>query len=335
MSCAIDLGQRLFSSSNSGLSLSLQASALILLAAESPLLNNSQQLKEILTSGDLWVTQTTELKLNICIASGADLHPSFISQVGQSVCRAKVCLKTTIVQAAMSCEAHRIKMWLDLGLAVAYKSCVYEPTPTSSTCLLSFGIQKRPGHPPRARGARIPKISRDVPDAIPPTGVPTAHISTIDVRLQYSHASQQCPSQHHLQDLASMGKDKTAQPELDDWYLDVMDHSRVTKPTVEEASDLFTEHNLDGPNHRYNDSGSSEFGALFQDALAVLVFGDIRRTKRHNGIADDRKDGFVNLSSIAPSVFRIGYSEVSSFAWTPSDRQMHQAKLIHPSEYSP
>ncbi|KAL4964787.1 uncharacterized protein BDV14DRAFT_200599 [Aspergillus stella-maris] len=289
MSCSIDLGQRLFSSSNSGLNLSLQASALILLAAESPLLNNSQQLKEVLTSGDLWVTQTPELKLNLCVASGVDLHPSFISQVGQIVCRAK--------------------MWSDLGLAVAYKSCVYEPTQTSTTCLLSFGIQKRLGHPPRARGVRIPKLLRDVPDAIPPTGVPTGRISTINVRLQYSHVSQQYPSQHPLQDLASIGKDTTALTELGDWYMDVMDRSRVMDPTVEEASDLFTELDLDGPNDRWDDSNPSEFGTLFQDALAILVFGDKRWSKRHNRIADDRKDGFVDLSRIAPSVFKIGYSE--------------------------
>ncbi|KAL4798852.1 hypothetical protein BDV19DRAFT_385934 [Aspergillus venezuelensis] len=289
MSCSIDLGQRLFSSSNSGLNLSLQASALFLLAAESPLLNNSQQLKEVLTSGDLCVTQATELKLNIRIASGADLHHSFISQVGQTVCRAK--------------------MWSDLDLAVAYKSCVYEPMQTASTCLLSFGIQKQLGHPPRARGARIPKVLRDVPDAIPPTGVPTARISTINIRLQYIHVSQQYPSQHPLQDLASIGKDTTALTELGDWYMDVMDRSRVTDPTAEEASDLFTELDFDGPNDRWDDSNLSEFGTLFQDALAILVFGDIRRSKRHNRIADDGKDGFVNLSRIAPSAFKIGYSE--------------------------
>ncbi|KAL4956576.1 hypothetical protein BDW69DRAFT_79446 [Aspergillus filifer] len=292
MSCSIDLGQRLFSSSDSGLNLSLQASALILLAAESSLLNNSPQLKEILTSGDLWVTQATELKLNICIVSGADLHPSFISQVGQIVCRAK--------------------MWSDLGLAVAYKSCLHERTQTSPTFLLSFGVQKRLGYSSKARGRRIPKILRDVPDAMPPAGARTARISTIDVQLQYTHASQQHPIPHPLPESLSIGNGTTPVIELGGWYTDVKDCSREATSAIEEANDLFTELDLDGPTDGWDDSSASDFGALFQSALEILVFGDIPRPNRHNKSTDDRADDFRSLSSIAPSVFKLGYSEVSS-----------------------
>lgn len=95
MDYPINLGQEVFSTPVSDLTLSLQASASVLLPPGSPVLRDSEHLKQLLCCGEIWVSQAPELKFNIRIAFLADLHPSFshfVSQLGDSTCRAKVCL---------------------------------------------------------------------------------------------------------------------------------------------------------------------------------------------------------------------------------------------------
>ncbi|KAL4938995.1 hypothetical protein BDV06DRAFT_214644 [Aspergillus oleicola] len=238
----------------------------------------------MLCSGDLWITQTTELKLNIRISSGADLPPSFVSQLGQVVCRAK--------------------MWSVLDLAVAYKSCVHELAQASSTCLLSFGIQKRFGCSTKARGPRIPKILRDVPDAIPPTDLPTARISTIDVQMQYSHNREPRRMRYPPQELHGLCNNTSPLTEFGNWHMDVLGHSQGRNATVEETNDLLMELDIGEPSDGWEGPCASDYGTLFQDALTALVLGVVSRPGRHR-----RTDGFQSLSRIAPSVFRLGYSE--------------------------
>lgn len=103
MNYPVNLGQRVFSTSVSDLTLSLQASASMLLPPGSLVLRDPEHLKQLLCCGEIWVSQSPELKFNIRIASLADLHPSFsqfVSQLGDSTCRAKVCLTRAILTPA-------------------------------------------------------------------------------------------------------------------------------------------------------------------------------------------------------------------------------------------
>ncbi|KAL4927197.1 uncharacterized protein BDV17DRAFT_134067 [Aspergillus undulatus] len=290
MSCSIDLGQRLFSSSDSDLSLSLQASALMLLPPETPLSHETGKLKEALCSGDIWVTQKTELKLDIRITSGADLHPSVGPQIVGFVCKAK--------------------MWSDLGLAVAYKSIKYEP---EQTCHLSFGIRKRCESPEKTSEPRFPKILRDLADSIPPNDVLTARIGVIDVRLKYSHAYEQPLMQFPSQTSHDYSADTSQSTDISSCNWDQAYYSQESLTTVGESDDLLLELDIRETNEGWSDPShamldprcTSGIGTLFQDALTTLVLGDVIRLRGRKGTNDNLK----SLSTIAPSVFKLGYSE--------------------------
>jgi hypothetical protein len=58
-----------------------------------PNLHNLELLKELLLSGDIWVSQAPEIRLDTRITFVPDMHPSFarfVSQLGDSICKAKV-----------------------------------------------------------------------------------------------------------------------------------------------------------------------------------------------------------------------------------------------------
>lgn len=105
MNYSINLGQKVFSTLVSDLTLSLQASASMLLPPGILVLRDSEHLKQLLCGGEIWVSQAPELKFNIRIASLDDLHPSFshfVSQLGDSTCRAKVCLDENLPDTSPS-----------------------------------------------------------------------------------------------------------------------------------------------------------------------------------------------------------------------------------------
>ncbi|KAL4755249.1 hypothetical protein BDW72DRAFT_200264 [Aspergillus terricola var. indicus] len=251
-----------------------------------PNLYNLELLKELLLSGDIWVSQAPEIRLNVHITFVPDLHPSFprfVSQLGDSICKAK--------------------MWSDLELSVSYKSCVYgaEQTPAYT---LSFGIQRCFGLVQTT--PRLPKILKDVSDAIPPGDIPAVSITSIDIRMEYSHDTNQCarPLQQgyddgghkiHFNDRVCQGtywpNDNLTVIEADNGRLEI---------DAEEMSEGW-EH----PDHSISKKPPfSEFGALFQEGLKTLINGDtaLRRRKNRTG-----PDDFKSLSRIAPSIFKLGY----------------------------
>ncbi|KAL4873158.1 hypothetical protein BDV12DRAFT_192651 [Aspergillus spectabilis] len=297
MSCSIDLGQRDFSSSVSDLKLSLHAFASILLSPESPFLHDSESehLKEALCSGDIWVFQASEVKFEILISSSSDLHLSLahlIPQLGESICKAK--------------------MWSDLGLDVLYRSCILEQEQPSSTYSLSFGIQKRIGPPEKTKAARLPKILRNVGEAIPPNDIATARITSIGVRLEYKHNHRHCITGIAQTKLQHQRDGTIQSPESSD--CDRMAYLPKRISTTAEISEFTLDEYIMGANEELEPAnqplpesfGSSEFGTLFRDGLRTLVWGDVRRRGQRK---QTETEGFRSLSSIAPSVFKPGYRE--------------------------
>ncbi|KAL4785752.1 hypothetical protein BJX76DRAFT_355800 [Aspergillus varians] len=271
----------------------------MLLPPESPVLHDSERMKEALCSGNIWVSQVPELSFNIRIASASDLYPSFarfVSQLGDSVCKAK--------------------MWSDLGLAVLYKSCIYEPEQTSPTYILSFGIQRRLGPSEKTKAPKVPKILRDACDAIPPTDIPTAHITSIDVRLKYNYNYKQCVTRCPQQESDDQSHDITQSTAFGDGNWEGIHCLQKSISTTSEINDPILEHQWEKSekwepvNYSSPESSNSlEFSALFQEALKALVLGDAtRRGNYHLTGMDD----FQSLSRIAASVFKPGYHEAMS-----------------------
>lgn len=202
-------------------------------------------------------------------------------------------------------------MWSDLELSVSYKSCVYGPEQTP-TYILSFGIQRSFGLVQRTT-PRLPKVLKDVSDAIPPGEIPAVHMTSIDVRMEYSHKTSQCT--RSWQQGCDDGSNNIVQL--------VQFNDRVCQGaywpddnlTVIEADDgrleIDAEEMGEGwqhPDHSISRKSSlSEFGALFQEGLKTLIFGDTALRRKKNRT---RPDDFKSLSRIAPSIFKLGYREV-------------------------
>ncbi|KAL4978054.1 hypothetical protein BDW66DRAFT_149488 [Aspergillus desertorum] len=267
----------------------------MLLPPERPNLQDLERLKELLFSGYIWVSQAPELRLDIRITSVPDLHPflaRFVSQLGDSTCKAK--------------------MWSDLELSVSYKSCVYGSEQTLPTYILSFGIQKRLGRVQRAT-PRLPKVLRDVSDASPPDGIPAVRMTSVNVRMEYSHNDQECTrfSQKGWHDedhrivqipkpIDQAGRWAHHRPPGGISTI-VKADNRLLKKDAHEMRKSW-EH----PDHTFSETPSAEFGALFQEGLKSLVFGETAR--RHRKSRTSPHD-FKSLSRIAPSVFRLSYRE--------------------------
>ncbi|KAL4906479.1 hypothetical protein BDW74DRAFT_176801 [Aspergillus multicolor] len=249
-------------------------------------------------SAGIWqylVSQAPEIKLDIRIASVLEMHPPlahFVSQVGDSICRAK--------------------MWTDLGLAVFYKSCIYEPEQSSPTFVLSFGLQKRLGPEQRTAALRLPKVLRDASDAIPPTDVPTFRITAIDARMDYSHEDKRRrrPSQTRQRQRNHL----IQATEFNNWDRYWTYHLPNGVPFLEEADDPLLQNDIEELDAGWGDpahtdpemSTRTELGTLFREGLRTLVLGaGLGRRRRSQTSADT----FHSLSGIAPSVFKLGYRE--------------------------
>ncbi|KAL4740306.1 hypothetical protein BDV11DRAFT_214467 [Aspergillus similis] len=256
-----------------------------------PNLHNLELLKELLLSGDIWVSQAPEIRLDIRITFVPDLHPSFarfVSQLGDSICKAK--------------------MWSDLELSVSYKSCVYGPEETP-TYILSFGIQKCFGLVQRTT-PRSPKVLKDVSDAIPPGEIPAAHITSIDVRMDYSHNTNQCTRSwqqgcddggHNIVQLVQFNERVCQGAYWPNDNLTIIEGDNGRLEIDAEGTSEDWEHSDHSISKKFP---FSEFGALFHEGLNILIYGDtaLRRRKNQTG-----PDDFKSLSKIAPSVFKLGY----------------------------
>ncbi|KAL4819124.1 hypothetical protein BDW67DRAFT_155286 [Aspergillus spinulosporus] len=289
MTCSIHLGQKHFSTPVSDLTLSLQASVSMLPPRGRPNLHNLELLKELLLSGDIWVSQAPEIRLGVRITFVPDMQPffaRFVSQIGDSICKAK--------------------MWSDLELSVSYKSCVYGPEQTP-TYILSFGIQRCFGLVQRTT-PRLPKVLKDVSDAIPPAEIPAVHITSIDVRMEYSHNTSQC-TWSWQQGCDDEGHSVIRLAQFNDQVCQgaYWPNNNLTVIEADSGQLEIDAEDWEHPDHSKSKKFPfSEIGALFQEGLKTLIFGDSTLRRRNNRTGSD---DFKSLSRIAPSIFKLGYRE--------------------------
>ncbi|KAL4878566.1 hypothetical protein BJY04DRAFT_195675 [Aspergillus karnatakaensis] len=287
----IELGRQDSCSSRSDLKLSLSASATVLLPPGSDELD-SIELKEALCSGQIWVSQASELQLNICISSVLELQSSltlFAPQVGDCICKAK--------------------MWSKLGLSALYKHCLYDEDQTSPTYRLSFGLRKRPGGPEKNEETRMPKFLRQVGDAIPPADILTACLNFVDVRMEYKHRRRhsatkalQAESQGDILD-AVQPSEPRYWVQNDDYSKDIWFEDELNEPLLDDWETL-SEEGLDIIDDvTANPLSASDFGILFRNGLKAVVWGNLRQE------GSPGMEGFRSLSSIAPAIFKLGYQE--------------------------
>lgn len=314
MTHSVDLGQRLLFSPQSDLTLSLQSSVLLLLPSERPFFPLPEHLRKLLCSGCIWVSQATEIKLKIritCASEPLSSFARFVSQLGDTICKEKVWLATQ----CCSHPAHNPQLWKDLGLAVLYKSCLFEPGPDSSH-ILSFGIQRLVDIPDGNKAPKVPNVLRNVTDPVPPADISNVCITCIEVALVYSSAStpttrllrqssqQQSPEKIPLTDFANCNYNEP------DCSSEIISATALADDSLLELDNEEASGNWDLSTQTLPILSSfSELEELFQDALKTLVVGHAGRRRKRNQAG---ADGFQRLSTIAPAVFKPGYREVSS-----------------------
>lgn len=91
MALTIDLGRSDFCSLGSNLNLTQHATASFVPPPDTG--TRESELEELLQRGELWVNQTPELKLHICVRVGPDIvRPAskFFSQIGEIFCHSQV-----------------------------------------------------------------------------------------------------------------------------------------------------------------------------------------------------------------------------------------------------
>ncbi|RDW57088.1 uncharacterized protein DSM5745_11570 [Aspergillus mulundensis] len=215
-------------------------------------------------------------------------------------------------EKAISSLARGSRMWADLELAVFYKSCIYESEQTTPAYVLSFGIQKRLGPEQRAATPRLPRVLRDASDAVHPTDVSAFRITSINVRMDYSHYNKQ--RKRRSQTEPRRRNYLTPTTEFNDGGSSGTYHLSNDILIMERAHDSLLQNDTEEvnlgwgyPTHTSPEiSTYSELSTLFLEGLRTLVFGS--GVARHRK-SQTRHDIFQSLSGIAPSVFKLGYRE--------------------------
>ncbi|KAI9930855.1 hypothetical protein MW887_010506 [Aspergillus wentii] len=296
--------------------------AVMALPPGSTLSRSSKDAEELFRSGGLWVIQAPELKLHICITAGPEVThcaSAFSSKLGQVLCNSK--------------------LWVDLGLAVIFKSCDHVVGPNHSTIFqLSFGLCRRTKHSTFSKSLRLPAEMRCYNEAIPPIDIPTAYLATINVSLEYNYCSESpqpyisCgPMTPKLLDPLQYPIDKDENLEDDILDEQCLYFNSLPQPSnmatfkngvsifVEELEQLNEEWNNPPEKHmneetfQWESNGTQsvqDFHTLFDTGFRALIFqypspAD-KRSKR------SKKERSQCLSEIAPAVFSRGYREAMS-----------------------
>ncbi|KAL2852818.1 hypothetical protein BJY01DRAFT_86731 [Aspergillus pseudoustus] len=305
MSYTIQLGESVFSSPVSDLKLSILASATILLPSDSPILHwETQRLKGLLCAGSLWVLQAPELKMVISVVCTPDLDEStahFASQLGDAIREAKI--------------------WSELGLSTLYKSCIQTLEHASPKFELSFGMQRRIDLTERASARWVPKILRNLGDFLPPPGVPTACITSVDIHLKYDRTYRggrgygvSSTEIGLLSEKLQGFEDLLQMIEFHNMNHDQIHPSLLSIPNVSAIPDMIfdgsfqileTEPGLESSffSQAWN---LQDLASLFQDGLRTLVLG---QEKRRNDCNPPMPESLQSLSGIAPVVFKPRHSE--------------------------
>ncbi|KAI9371554.1 hypothetical protein BJX61DRAFT_543564 [Aspergillus egyptiacus] len=307
MDSSIDLGQTVFSSSVSGLTLSLRACASVQIASQGPFSRfNSEHLKESLLAGNIWMDQAPATKLNILITSDPALHTPFsdlVSRLGDAICKAK--------------------MWSELGLCVSYRSCIQRAS--SPIIELSFGIQKRIEPSENPERERLPAIlKKPLGDIRPPIDIPTARLLSVNLIVYYTLSRRciqpyaPCPVNSGIFLEEPHNDDDDIIPDYEDLH-----YERLSCPS---SSTLANQENSSSvPN-----TGSEGFlnpqilGTLFQNAFRTLVWGDASQPNENQPGAES----YHSLSEIAPAIFKPRYERLHPSASYYTSAMNQRSRLI-------
>jgi hypothetical protein len=215
-------------------------------------------------------------------------------------------------------------MWSDLDLSVVYKSCIHKLEQASPTIELSFGIQKRLENPEKVAGRKVPNILKDPGDLIPPADMRTACITSIDVTLEYSRVDDQRLRTYTPYCIASRALHKETYAEEDDIIpineLGDLGWDGVHCLLGSTSTSRGSSDSIPGEEFRSSKEGwgsdcyllselpnSLDLEALLREGFRTMVWGDATQEGNKN---QPGTENFLNLSRIAPLVFKPGYYDV-------------------------
>ncbi|RAK72354.1 uncharacterized protein BO72DRAFT_521031 [Aspergillus fijiensis CBS 313.89] len=290
MEATIDLGRADFHSSDSTLTLTMNASIFIQSRRRPQIAARDMHLIHLMTMRRAWVAEAPEIKLNISInahnVSNVTVS-TFVPVVGEMLCNAK--------------------LWKELGLAIMYKSCEYFDHKTPPSFQLAFGIGRSLIQP-----AVLPTVSRRVPKAvqasgkpIPPPYIETFSISTVNISLAFMPTDPEVQP-HPPALIMSSELDKRDIPEFSD-----------TRDFTEELADMDN-----SPDSTMLSSPPTEPAAgscnanhqalhhLLRAGLSYLLIGNSHEQGQTE--PDPETAQLQSLPRMAPSVFSPGYSEAMS-----------------------
>ncbi|RHZ73500.1 hypothetical protein CDV55_108964 [Aspergillus turcosus] len=229
--------------------------------------------------------------------------PSFVSRVGDIICKSK--------------------LWSDLDLAVLLRSCDrFSGLDNSTTLELSFGLRRKAGRQSTNRIFRVPVSAQHDGDAAPPANIHTAYLSTINVFLEvygWNQAREEyfplapnlpisIPPETFIVKPKQWSTIKSLQgfPKLPLTQTDSVDEimDRSTLLFLDELEDMEDDHRLeedrDSQMHRKVDQ-------LLRKGLRSLIVENRRRSDTGTQSSGDRN--LQPLSRLVPSVFSLGYRE--------------------------
>ena len=183
---------------------------------------------------------------------------------------------------------------MELGLGVLFKSCDHRSEETITTFSLTFGLRRRPRGSETAETSKRPALVKSLANAVPPLYTPAFHISALSISMIYSRRYQ--PLQY-ISPCIAPGNSRVT-PHRESSYLvdEVVGNSQGSSAPT---SILLA-----------NDTCQvSEFVSLFNIGLSPLVRDNTTRIYKYPMLT---KSKLQSLSRIAPSVFSLGYREVSN-----------------------
>lgn len=202
-----------------------------------------------------------------------------------------------------------------------YKCCDHVYEKDESNCIrLSFGLRRMAGQSTSSK-RRLPSTLQGSHEAVPPAGIPTARLSSVTVSLEYKSKEINKYTQMQLYTTPSTSSYANSQhdnisgspfpwtqfPPGKDLF--TTSGNNTTASFIRELQDSTEDWTM--PLHhtlQWNDDNEStlEFNKLLDIGLRSLI------TREPTGITNAIiKDMPTHLSELAPTLFSLGYTEVS------------------------
>ncbi|RJE24136.1 hypothetical protein PHISCL_03510 [Aspergillus sclerotialis] len=333
MTLPINLGRGVFHMLDPNLSLTLNASAEVLFDPETVDSKDPGLPSRLLQSRQIWITQAPELKLHVCLSVHPVVYPApiFFSQAGELLRNSKVSvhyIKGALVLLLIELN----KIWSDLGLGALFKSSSYiDP----SSIHLYFGLRKLTGRTSHSKVYRLPETLQSFADAVPPTGIPTASLSSVTVSLEYEFKQDVTrfkPEQLVYTPLCTFSRTESENSPQSDFQVSPassqtqylpLENTASTNSLGDPDSEILEELQEAHPNLTYppyiylqenslqykenNSPYTQHFNKLLDIGIRSLITPKPVRVEKE--IQKGKDNDLVRLSELAPTVFSLGYSE--------------------------